>query len=92
MNIYVYVLLLTSIFSDQFETYIHIKRSYLESCRIADLDNETINWRSHQTVYIYVEYIHYFNVFGRKMHLRQMYNRVFFRNQTNTLPRKKDIK
>lgn len=56
------------------------KKSYLESFGIADLDNETINWRSHQTVYIYVEYIHYFNVFSGKKNLRQMY--IFFPEET----------
>lgn len=56
------------------------KKSYLESFGIADLDNETINWRSNQTVYIYVEYIHYFNVFSGKKNLRQMY--IFFPEET----------
>lgn len=91
--IYVYVLLLTNIFSYQNVTYIHIKRSYLESCRTADSDNETINWSSHQTVNIYVEYIHYFNVFGRKMHLWTWQMYVILLHKPNShIPHKKDKK
>lgn len=91
--IYVYVLLLTNIFSDQNVTCIHIKRSYLESCRTADSDNETINWSSHQTVNIYVEYIHYFNVFGRKMHLWTWQMYVILLHKPNShIPHKKDKK
>lgn len=48
--------------------YIYIKRSYFEFCRIVDLDNEIINWSIYWIVNIYVEYIYYFNVFGRKMY------------------------
>lgn len=91
--IYVYVLLLTNIFSDQNVTYIHIKRSYLESYRTEDSDNETINWSSHRTVNIYVEYIHYFNVFGRKMHLWTWQMYVILLHKPNShIPHKKDKK